>query len=297
MQLQDFLNLGQHINIDGSKLFVIDIDNSDSIDKKTIVILNGFPAISYDYHKIILELSNYYRVVIHDHFGFGFSQLPDTYCFSLVEQADICIKLWTKLNLREFTLMGHNFGTKVAQEILFRFNANILPFKIKKVILSQNSKRIDYMNIVYIHKILKDSDFTKNREDLIEFYNKSLMNNLNQIEAIKMKNIWQEFNDFHGQKELLALSNFLEETYLYWHRWAKALKASEIPIKIFWRKDDPAIKEVAIMLASNQPKNVEFIENEKCFVIEEEPLEWIKMIMKRTNTTVFDSIRLKYKVI
>jgi len=155
-----------------------------------------------------LELSNYYRVVIHDHFGFGFSQLPDTYCFSLVEQADISIKLWTKLNLREFTIMGHNFGTKVAQEILFRFNANILPFKIQKVILSQNSKRIDYMNIVNIHKILKDSDFTKNREDLVEFYNKSLMNNLNQIEAIKMKNIWQEFNDFHGQKELLALSNF-----------------------------------------------------------------------------------------
>lgn len=97
MELNQFLSQGKYLDIDNNKLFVIDTEKGINGSTETIVIINGFPTISYDYYKVINELKNHYRVIVFDHFGFGFSNLPDTYCFSLIYQADVCIKLWSKL--------------------------------------------------------------------------------------------------------------------------------------------------------------------------------------------------------
>lgn len=59
MELNKFKELGKFIEIDGSKLFVIDTGGEELDEKNVMVIINGFPSISYDYHKIILELSAY----------------------------------------------------------------------------------------------------------------------------------------------------------------------------------------------------------------------------------------------
>ena len=303
MELNNFTDLGKYVNIDGHNLFVIDMGADDLQEKEVMVIINGFPSISYDYHKVLLELSQYYRVIIHDHFGFGFSELPSKYCYSLIEQADVCIKLWTKMKLKKFSILANNYGTKVAQEVLFRYNSKLLPFKLNKVILSKNSNKLDYLNLLNLNKLIENKKLVRYREELTSRDNKGELENFEfknrglTEDDSKVHKIWNKFNDLHGQREILVASNFLDESYLYWHRWVKALKDSEIPVKIFWRKDDVQIKEIVVSLISNPPENVEFIENVKCFVMEDNPTQWLKMVMKNVNRTVYFELKNKYEVI
>jgi len=72
---------GRHITIEGHSVFVIEAGNA----KDTIVILHGYPTSSYDYKSVLPLLSKDFRVVIHDHIGFGLSDKPVDYSYSLME--------------------------------------------------------------------------------------------------------------------------------------------------------------------------------------------------------------------
>ena len=90
-------------------------------------IITYLSTTAYDYHKIIPLLSEFYRVVIHDHFGFGFSDLPDTYCYSLIDQANVCVELWKTLKLKRFTILSDGFGNNIGK--VYGYKHHICAYK------------------------------------------------------------------------------------------------------------------------------------------------------------------------
>ena len=77
MRAQEWRNKGGFVTVFGRKIFVIDTavnSNSSANNKKTLVLLHGYPTSSYDYYKVLPQLSEKYRVILHDHLGFGFSK-------------------------------------------------------------------------------------------------------------------------------------------------------------------------------------------------------------------------------
>jgi len=297
MHIKEFLSLGTYLKINNDKVFVIDIGKSYS----TIVIINGYPTVSYDFHKVVLELSKYYRVIIHDHFGFGFSDLPNSYCFSILDQADVCIKIWQKLNLKKFKILASNYGAKVAKELLYRKNANLLPFNITSLTIANNSKKDYRLHLESIQQLSNNENISKYKEILIEYKNRNFFNDIENTDVkvvnsdLKIQKIWKKFNQIVGQKEVLVLSSYNEENFIYWHRWMKAIKDSKIPVKIFWRKDDISnINDLMLNLATSQPKNVAIIENKNCFVIESEPISWLLLVLKETDKTTYNLIKNKF---
>ena len=86
---KEWKNQGEFIRVKGHNLFVIDQGHSD----KVMVILHGYPTSSYNYYKVLPELAKHYHVIIHDHLGFGFSDKPLDYSYSLMEQEDIALAL------------------------------------------------------------------------------------------------------------------------------------------------------------------------------------------------------------
>lgn len=290
MLLKDFKALGNYYRIRNNNVFVIDIGNHD----KTIAFISGYPLFSYDYHKIILQLSEFYRIIIHDHFGFGLTELPNSYCFSIIDQADVCIEVWKKLKLKSFQIIATNYGGKVAKEILYRNNAKLLPFEITRITLNNSCNNNCFIKLKTISNLINNDKISKYKEVLKNYSRKTFFDN-NQLEKKlddKVIRIWQKFNEIEGQKETLILSSFNDETYLYWHRWVKALKESKIPIKIFWQKDDVEnMKDLLLNLATTQPKNVEIIENKKCLVIENNPLRWLLMILKAIDLNNYNNLK------
>ena len=215
MTAQEWKSYGKFVRINNNDLFVIDTADETS-SKETIVIINGYPSTSYDYHKILPTLSEYYRVIVHDHFGFGFSDLPDTYCFSLMDQANVCIELWRKLNLKSFSILADGYGSKIAKEILYKKNANLISFNIKKLLICNSVKNDFYSDLNTITALIRNKKLAKYKNILMNyknnlFYELSVENKKYEDKA-KIDRIWQKFNEcWHTYRFLINL--FKEEAH------------------------------------------------------------------------------------
>jgi pimeloyl-ACP methyl ester carboxylesterase len=292
MTAENWKSRGKFFSILNKNIFVIDEGKS----KDVLVILHGYPTSSFDYEKVLPELSNRYRVVIHDHLGFGFSDKPDSYTYSLIDQADFALQLWHKMGLKEVTILSHDYGTSVAKEILARKNHNLIPIKIKRIYLCNSSMRLEHLHLRNMAHLLKDKKvgrfiarLTSNGYQKIR--KRLKIDNLNpEVHSqYDIKEVWNNLNSDEGKKEIHLLSNFINERYTFWHRWTEALKASEIPIKIVWEKSDPvAIKEIAIVLATeNINENLEWIENSRHYSILDSPKYWINLVFKINDSKPF----------
>ena len=288
MTADNWKNKGKFVTINNKKVFVI--DEGDHLD--TLVILHGYPTSSYDYYRVIPELSHYFRIVIHDHLGFGFSDKPDSLTYSLIDQADVALQLWSKLGLKRVSILAHDYGTSIAKEILARKNHNLIPIKINKMYLCSSSMRLEHLHLKNIGKLLRDRKLGKYISRLTSYgYQKIKKNfkkdniNYQLHKDYDIKDMWNQLDSTDGQKEVHFLSNFINERYTFWHRWTNALKETQIPIKIFWEKTDPvAIKEIAIVLATEKEnKRLLWVENVKHYSILETPNSWIKLVFEYQN--------------
>jgi pimeloyl-ACP methyl ester carboxylesterase len=291
MTAENWKSKGKFYSVANQNIFVI--DEGSSLD--TIVILHGYPTSSYDYSKILPELSKHYRVVIHDHLGFGFSDKPKSYTYSLIDQADFALQLWHKIGLKEVTILAHDYGTSVAKEILARKNHNLIPLKIKRIFLCNSSMRLEYLHLRNMDKLLKDKKLGRYIARLTNYGFRKIKDkfqntNLNpEIHTnYDINKVWDKLDTSEGKNEILLLSNFINERYTFWHRWTEALKESEIPIKIIWEKSDPvAIKEIAIVLATEEiNENLEWIENERYFSILENPTNWLNLVFNINGSKI-----------
>jgi pimeloyl-ACP methyl ester carboxylesterase len=65
------------------------------------------------------ELANY-RIIALDLPGFGMSEKPDTYDYSLFSQTDIVFAFTQSLNIQDCTLIGHSMGGSIAILLAFK---------------------------------------------------------------------------------------------------------------------------------------------------------------------------------
>ena len=94
--IQKWHSEGSMFEVLGKKMFVVTKGDSE----ETIILIHGFPSSSFDYFDVIDTLSVSYRVVAFDHIGFGFSDKPINYTYSLIDQAEQAIALWQQLGIR-----------------------------------------------------------------------------------------------------------------------------------------------------------------------------------------------------
>lgn len=283
MKHLDWKNKGKFISVFGNNIFVIDKGES----KKTLVILHGYPTSSYDYYKVLPILSKQYRVIIHDHVGFGFSDKPIDYSYSLIEQADVALQLWKQLALTNITLLAHDYGTSIATEILARHNKQQIDLQIEKLILCNGSMHIELSKLRTIQKLLRNKITRKWVAKLTYYplYRKNLRNvyfDKSKATNEELQEMWFMLEYNHGRKVIHFLSNYINERYTFWHRWIGALKETQIPTKIVWAKNDPvAVDIIAELLTLEIPHNkLYWIDNCGHFPMLEKPEEWLEYVLK-----------------
>ena len=82
MNAEDWQAKGAFYNLNGHSLFVIETDTDRTAgagDRPTLVLLHGYPTSSHDYYRVLDDLAIEYRVIVHDHLGFGLSDKPRDY--------------------------------------------------------------------------------------------------------------------------------------------------------------------------------------------------------------------------
>jgi pimeloyl-ACP methyl ester carboxylesterase len=75
-----------------------------------ILFVHGTPTWSFDWRFLIKELSGTHRCVAPDLLGFGLSEKPAGFGYRPEDHASVIRELIEQLDLREFTLVVHDFG-------------------------------------------------------------------------------------------------------------------------------------------------------------------------------------------
>lgn len=85
-----------------------------------LLCLHGEPTWGYLFRHLIADLSGSARVIVPDHMGFGKSQTPAERTYWLQDHIDNLEALVADLDLREITLVMHDFGGPVGMGLLAR---------------------------------------------------------------------------------------------------------------------------------------------------------------------------------
>ena len=230
-------------------------------------------------------------MIIHDHLGFGFSDKPLDYSYSLLDQADLALQLWQLLGVKKVHLLAHDYGTSVATEIIARNNNNELTIEIENLTLCNGSMHIELSQLRTIQKLLKHKILGKYVAKLTNFpiFRKNMKNiyfDTSRVTDNELKEMWKLIELNGGRKVIHKLTQYINERYLHWNRWVGALKETQIPTKIIWAKNDPiAVPAIAKLLAKEIPNNTLFwMENTGHFLMLENPKELLELILKNNYT-------------
>ncbi len=101
----------------------------EGIGRETLVLLHGEPTWSYLFRQQIALWSKHARVIAPDHMGFGKSAAPTDRTYWLQDHIDNLEAFALDLDLRDITLVMHDFGGPVGMGLAARH-----PDRIKRII-------------------------------------------------------------------------------------------------------------------------------------------------------------------
>ena len=111
---------------DGIKLHTIIIGNGEPI-----ILLHGFPDFWYGWKNVILGLKDDFQLIVPDTRGINLSDKPESEDDYVIDILIEDIKeLANKLNIKEFTLVGHDWGGAIAWAFGYKY-----PKMLKKLII------------------------------------------------------------------------------------------------------------------------------------------------------------------
>ena len=90
-----------------------------------IVFVHGTPTWSFVWRQQIKSLSRNYRCIAPDHLGFGLSDKPANFPYTPAAHADNLEALIEHLQLRNITLVVHDFGGPIGLRYALRHPANV----------------------------------------------------------------------------------------------------------------------------------------------------------------------------
>ncbi|MEM9553047.1 MAG: alpha/beta hydrolase [Acidobacteriota bacterium] len=246
MTIEGWKARGTYHSIEGHSVFVVDTGADGDSERPTVVLLHGYPTSSHDFYRVIEDLAGAYRVIVHDHLGFGLSDKPRDYSYSLLEQTDVALLVWRRLGVRSAHVVAHDYGTSVATELLARWNRGFRPVALESMTLCNGSVHIELAKLRPIQKLLRNrtvgpwvARLTSQR--VFNHNMRRLWFDPDTLTQDDLDIMWQLLTRDGGRVVLPRISQYLRDRVLYWHRWVGALQRSGLPLAFLWGAEDPIV--------------------------------------------------------
>jgi pimeloyl-ACP methyl ester carboxylesterase len=249
---KDWLDSGTRIDIDDKRIFVYERGEGP-----TLLLLHGFPTSCYDWRGVIAALSDTRRCVALDFPGFGLSDKPAAYSYSLFQQADVVEGVARSLGIDRCDVVSHDMGTSVHCELLARNSARGAPgtgaldngalsFEIASSTFLNGSILQWLATITPFQKLLASNKTLQQAIDLcntgMEAYIGGLKAIMKRPECVTDEDalVMQELLNYQdGHRRLPATSGYMRERYVNAERWIGALGATKAPLQFVWADGDP----------------------------------------------------------
>ena len=243
MNFNDWKNSGQFFSYKNQHQIFYQENGSG----ETLLLIHGFPTASWDWNKIWNPLKEKYHLLAPYLIGFGFSDKPKKYNYSIMDQADLIEDFLQKKKIKQAHILAHDYGDTVLQEILARFidrkNAGKESFEIQSVVLLNGGLFPETHQALPIQKLL----ISPIGGLLVHFLNrKKLKKSFNNIFGKETQATEQEINEFYtlmehknGRMIFHKLICYMSDRKKYRERWVAALQKSPIPISLINGAADP----------------------------------------------------------
>jgi pimeloyl-ACP methyl ester carboxylesterase len=252
----DWRAAGRWLTIGGCKLFVTTQGHGSPV-----LVLHGFPTSSYDFSRIVPLLADQYQFILFDYPGFGFSEKPPRYRYSLFTYADALQAIARELQLSHVSILAHDIGDSVALEILRRgilrverlalLNGSVysIPLADRKMLLIQRLLLHPVAGPLLSRlRVLRLSTFAR-------MFNQLFFRPLPPAEIAAFWSLIQ-YND--GVRLYHRLIRYMFERWEHQDSWLGALQHHRAPLAIIWGTADPvATPAVADVIVQRRPDAVD----------------------------------------
>ena len=208
----------------------------------TLLLLHGFPTWSYDYAEVASDLARDHDVITLDFLGYGASDKPNPYQYSVAESADIVEDLAAHLGVKSTRLVIHDYGGIVGQELVDRANKGQLDFAIDSIIMlncgivysAYRPTRAQKLLIMpVVGKLLASRVSAARIRSLLDEVRGS------KLTQTEFDDLWLGMSRENGEKLWHLLIKYNAERAIHHRRWETALANWDGPLYLVWGPDDP----------------------------------------------------------
>lgn len=208
----------------------------------TILLLHGFPTWSYDYVEVAKDLARDHDVLTLDFLGYGASDKPDPYNYSVAESADTVEDLVTHVGADSLHLVVHDYGGIVGQELVDRANRGRLPFAIESLTVLNSGIVYSAYRPTRLQKLLITPVVGKLVARAVTAGR--VRSGLDAVRGSTLTDdefgeLWNGISRHNGHKLSHLLIKYNAERAIHHQRWETALASWKGPLRLVWGLDDP----------------------------------------------------------
>ncbi|MBL8714801.1 MAG: alpha/beta hydrolase [Myxococcales bacterium] len=222
-----------------------------------LVVLHGFPTSCHDFDDAIAELARDRRVLTFDFLGYGLSDKPGHYSYSLMAQTDLALAVLRDAGITRAHVWAHDMGTSVATELCARRERGLLgTFELASLTLMNGSVHVELADLTFGQHLLRSplgglfARFTNERTfglQMRRIFGKPVADE-------KVHEMWELLAREGGARVMPKLIGYVGERYAFWDRWIGALRRLDVPTLVAWGELDPvAVMPIARALAAEIP--------------------------------------------
>lgn len=211
-------------------------------DKPALLLIHGFPTASWDFYRVWDVLAQHYRLLAPDLIGFGFSDKPRDYVYSLVDQAALCASLCAQQGLTSVQVLAHDYGVSVAQELIAQheegsalrlrsvafLNGGLFPEShrprlIQKLLLSPLGP--------VLSRLMNEQSFRRSFS--------AIFGPDTQPDEVELKSFWQLISHQGGNRIMHKLIRYMRDRRIHRARWVAAMQKTRLPMRLINGPVDP----------------------------------------------------------
>lgn len=215
----------------------------NDLSKPTILFIHGFPSASWDWHYQWHALKGDYNLIAMDMLGYGLSDKPVPYHYTLVEQAKFYAQLLDSLGVNQCHVLAHDYGDSAAQELLHLVHTEQAKFTFQSVTFLNGGLFSESHRPLLTQKLLKSplgplvANFlsqTSLEKSFAKIFGPDTQPDKKEIEVL-----WQLLEYKQGTKAMPHLIQYINERKLRREDWLNAMQKTNIPMHFINGAFDP----------------------------------------------------------
>ncbi len=214
-------------------------------DVPTIVLIHGFPTSTWDFQAIWPALGERHRVVAMDLLGFGFSDKPADFDYSIEQQTDLVDAVLSRMGVKRAITVVHDYGVSIGQEILHRQRTDgpARPWLSQGMLFLNGGLFPETHRARFIQKLLHSPMgwLIARLGNETAFYRSfaAVFAANTQPSAEELAYFWQLVSHKNGHRNFHRLIRYIADRRRRREDWLGALRDSPVPIRLINGLDDP----------------------------------------------------------